>query len=108
MEAIIEQTPDAVAGRAYFDQHPRALSAWRAHQWMLSQVPPEQLAEAFRIADLQISASEHELPAELEKHNRERLEIGMSEASLDDFYFLRMQAVIHVELLRIVAAGAIQ
>jgi hypothetical protein len=96
------------AGRAYLDQNPKAMAVWRAHQWMWSAAAPEQLEAAILKALAEVGAAEHEMPAALEKHNIERLAVGMPPASLDEFRFLVTHMVIHVELLNTIAAGARQ
>jgi hypothetical protein len=68
------------AARSYFDQKPKALAMWRAHQWMWDAATPEQIDAAAMKAFAEVEAAEHELPATLEKHNLDRLAIGMPPA----------------------------
>jgi hypothetical protein len=65
------------AARSYFDQKPKALAMWRAHQWMWDAATPEQIDAAAMKAFAEVEAAEHELPATLEKHNLDRLAIGI-------------------------------
>jgi hypothetical protein len=96
------------AARTYLDQNPKALAVWRAHQWLWEAAAPEKLDAAIATAIADVEAAEPDLPAELEKHNLDRLAVGMPPASLDEFRFLVVQLLIHVELMNAVAAGALQ